>query len=101
MTSEPTIAIADHPEARRYEARVDGELAAIAEYRNRRGVRTFTHTLVYAQFEGRGLGSRLAKAALDDTRAKGLSIVPLCPFIAAYIRSHPEYADLVRAPDRA
>lgn len=98
MTSDGGIEIADHPEKRRYELRVDGELAAIAEYRESASgqVRTFTHTLVYALFEGRGLGSRLASAALDDARVKGLSIVSQCPFIAGYIRAHPEYADLLQ-----
>ena len=99
MTSEATIEIENHPEDSRYELRIDGELAGFAEYQDsaRDGVRTFTHTLVYALFEGRGLASRLARTALDDTRANGLQVVPLCPFIAGYISTHPEYADLVRA----
>lgn len=93
-----TIEIADYPEEHRYELWVEGELAAIAEYRDSPGggVRTFTHTVVYALFEGRGLGNRLASAALDYARAKGLTIVPQCPSIAGYIRTHPEYGDLLR-----
>ena len=47
------------------------------------------------QLEGRGIASKLAKTALDYSRAEGLTVVPLCPFIASYIERHPEYADLV------
>jgi predicted GNAT family acetyltransferase len=97
MTTEAKIKIADHPEEHRYELRVDGELAAIAEYHDAANlrVRTFTHTLVHALFEGRGLATRLADAVLDDARAKGLRVLPLCPFIAAHIAAHSQYADLV------
>jgi predicted GNAT family acetyltransferase len=82
---------ADH----RYEIRVAGELAGYAAYQPGDGQMVFTHTQVLAAFEGKGIGSRLASAALDDARAQGLRVVPLCPFIAAYIRRHREYADLL------
>ena len=59
----------------------------------------FLHTEIYESFEGMGLGGRLARAALDDARARGLVVVPYCPFIAAYIERHfDEYGDLV-APE--
>jgi predicted GNAT family acetyltransferase len=45
--------------------------------------------------ENKGLGARLVAGALDDIRARGLRVVPFCPFVRAYIRRHPEYADLV------
>ena len=48
-------------------------------------------------YEGRGFGSRLAEAALDDARRRGLAVVPLCPFIAWYIDKHPEHGDMVAA----
>lgn len=57
----------------------------------------FTHTQVEPAHEGEGLGSVLAESALDDVRRRGLMAVPLCPFIAAYIERHPDYADLVPA----
>jgi predicted GNAT family acetyltransferase len=44
--------------------------------------------------EGRGFGSRLAAAALDDARRQGLGVFPLCPFIVHYIEQHPEYEQL-------
>ena len=55
----------------------------------------FTHTEIDPAFEGHGVGSALAKAALDDVRAKGLKAVPLCPFIRTWIDRHPDYEDLV------
>ncbi len=98
------IRIADNPAERRYEAHVGDRLAGFAEYRAMPGGIVFIHTEVLPEFEGRGVGSRLAAGALDDVRARGLGMTPKCPFIAAYVRRHPQYADLVRAaparPDR-
>ena len=79
---------------RRYELEVDGALA-IAEYRLRPGQISFTHTEVPDALEGQGVGSRLVKAALDDARAKGLTVVPACPLVKHYIEKHPEYGDLL------
>ena len=72
-----------------------------AAYRRRNGRIAFTHTEVDEALEGRGFGSRLAAAALDDARRQGLEVVPLCPFIARFIDRHPEYEDLVAADYRA
>ncbi|MCZ0733750.1 GNAT family N-acetyltransferase [Phreatobacter sp. AB_2022a] len=78
----------------RYELVVDGHVAA-AHYTLQPGVITFVHTVVPEALGGRGVGSALARGALDDARAQGLKVVPQCPFIAGYIKKHPEYADLV------
>src|SRR5579872_2871098 len=91
----PDITIADVPEASRYEIRVDGALGGYAMYRMEPGRIVFTHTEIDPAFEGHGLGSRLAAAALDDVRRRGLRMWPVCPFIAQYVRDHPEYEDLV------
>jgi uncharacterized protein len=95
--SEGEIRVVDHPSAGRYEAFLDGRLAGVAEYRLAPGVITFVHTEVDPAFEGRGVGGRLATWALDDVRGRGLAVRPRCPFIAAFIRRHPEYADLVES----
>ena len=87
--------VANNADAGRYEVSLDGEPAGFAEYRLRDGRVIFTHTEVDSAFEGHGLGSSLARGALDDVRNRGLKAVPLCPFIAAYIERHPEYQDLV------
>ena len=95
------IRIADNPAERRYEAHLGERLAGFAEYRAMPGRIVFIHTEVLPEFEGRGVGSRLAAGALDDVRARGLGMTPKCPFIAAYVRRHPQYADLIReAPAR-
>ena len=91
--ADDSIEVRDAPERRRYEAVAGGELAGRAEYHDRRDQRMFMHTEVF--LEGRGVGAALARAALDDVRARGMRAVPKCPFIAAWIRRHPEYLDLV------
>ena len=88
--------ITDNAEQGRYEIRVDGDLAGFAEYERGEGAVVFTHTEVDSAFEGKGVGSALARGALDDVRAKGRSVVPLCPFIKKWIGRHPDYQDLVR-----
>ena len=80
--------------AHRYELEVDGHLA-IAEYRLRPGRISFTHTEVPEALGGQGIGKRLVKAALDDARAQGLKVVPICPFVKHYIDTHPEQQDLL------
>ncbi len=95
------VEVADNTELSRYEARVDGALAGFAEYRRRPGRIIFTHTEVDPAFEGNGVGGALARGALDDVRRDGsLQVVPLCPFIRAWIERHPDYQDLV-APEHA
>jgi uncharacterized protein len=83
------------PEKNRYELRLDGKLVGLASYRRRNGRISFTHTEVDPSCEGRGFGSKLAAAALGDAAREGLRVRPLCPFIAHYIRKHPEYEKLV------
>jgi predicted GNAT family acetyltransferase len=87
--------VVDVPQASRYELRLDGHLIGLAAYRRREGRIAFTHTEVDESCEGRGFGSRLAAAALDDAARNGLEVVPLCPFIAGYIERHREYEQLV------
>ena len=89
------ISVADNPAAHRYELHVDGELAAFTHYRLDKDRIVFLHTETLDGYAGHGLGGRLARAALDDSRARGLHVVPRCPFIARYIVEHPEYQDLV------
>ena len=89
----------DNSEAHRYEAHLDGELAGFADYELSEHAIVFTHTEVDDAFEGKGVGSALARFALDDVRAGGqgdaLRVVPSCPFIRGWIEKHPDYADLV------
>jgi predicted GNAT family acetyltransferase len=93
--------VVDNPDAGRFEVLVDGEVAGFAEYRRTASSVAFTHTVIDPAFEGRGLGSMLARGALDVTREARSSVLPFCPFIRGYIQRHPAYLDLVPAARRA
>ena len=88
------VTVADAPERSRYEATTaDGEVAGYAEYTISSRFMTFTHTLVEPKFEGHGVGSTLAREALRDARRRQFQIIPVCPYIKAYITKHPDWAD--------
>jgi predicted GNAT family acetyltransferase len=90
------LTVRDNAAELRYEVLEDGKVVGEILYRARPGDRiVLLHTEVLPYAEGGGVGSRLVAGALDDIRARGLRVVPLCPFVAGYIRRHPEYADLV------
>ena len=95
------VEVIHNPQLSRYEAWVDGELVGFAEYHLNGSRLTLTHTEVNRDHERRGIGSQLAKDALADVAARGLELIPRCPFIAAYVRRHPDlYLDLVPEPLR-
>ncbi len=93
----PTIA--DRPDASRYEAEIDGELAGFVEYRWMGDRRVLLHTEVLPAFEGRGIGSSLARHILDAAIASGGRVTVKCPFIRTFVERHPEYA-AITAPSR-
>ncbi|WP_047869348.1 GNAT family N-acetyltransferase [Nocardiopsis sp. RV163] len=90
-----TTDVVDVRDRKRYEIRVDGEVAGFAEYILTDDMVTFTHTEIDPAHEGRGLGGTLVRGALDDVRPQGLAVLPLCPFVKGWIQRHPDYADLV------
>ncbi|KGK85655.1 N-acetyltransferase [Pseudomonas stutzeri] len=79
----------------RYELLVEGQSLGVAEYSEQGARMVFTHTEVDPSLSGQGLGSVLAKGALDDARRRGKRVVPQCEFIARYIERHEEWQDLV------
>jgi predicted GNAT family acetyltransferase len=85
--------VTDNPDLNRFELATEAGVA-ISEYRLRDGVLEVRHTEVPEALEGRGIGSRLAQGVLKAARARGLKVVPRCPFVAAYMKRHPEYDDL-------
>jgi predicted GNAT family acetyltransferase len=87
--------VRDNPDEQRYELLSDGELVGELVYRLRDSRISLLHTEVSPSVEGQGLGGRLVAGALDDIRARGLRVVPVCPFVRAYLRRHPDAADLV------
>jgi predicted GNAT family acetyltransferase len=94
------VTVANNETAQRYEARVDGQLAVIIYQRLGDRI-VFIHTEVPEALEGQGIAGKMARFALDDARARRLVVIPQCPFVAGYIRRHPEYAGLVPPGDRA
>jgi predicted GNAT family acetyltransferase len=101
VSEDPQIVVADAPERKRFEVTVDGELAGFLIYRERKDLLALIHTEVESRFEGRGLGGRLARFALDRAREGGLAVLPFCPFVDDWIKRHREYVDLVPAGYRA
>lgn len=81
----------------RYELDVGGELAFIDYLRDGPNV-IMTHAEVPPALRGGGVGSALVKGALALVRERGGKVVPLCPFVAQYMRRHPETRDLLAAP---
>lgn len=86
--------VRDNPERRRFEVDL-GDSMAIAEYTLPKGIIMFTHTEVPPEHEGKGIGSALIRASLKAARERGLKVIPICPFFAAYIQKHAEEQDLL------
>ena len=89
---------ADDRAARRYRLRVGGEEVGFVEY-DPVGSDSILikHTEVGAQHAGKGYGAELVRRVLDDARARGLAVIPTCPYALNFIRRHPDYHDTVRA----
>lgn len=77
------------------------ERLAVLEYELEDGVIDLTHTRVPKELEGGGIGSKLAKAALDYAKKNDLKVIPSCPFIITYVQRHPEYEPLIRSGESA
>lgn len=80
--------------ARRFKTSVDGHEAYV-EYEREGGIVTITHTIVPSEIGGRGIAAQLVRATLEYIRGEGLKVVPQCSYAAAYLKKHPQYADLV------
>ncbi len=91
------ITVTNNADAGRFETTIGGH-TAFTEYRMLATGVLFPHTEVPPALEGKGVGSALAREALDWARAQGLKVMPVCTFIAGWIKRHPEAHDLVH-PD--
>ncbi len=80
---------------------VDGKSVGLTAFVDRDGQRIFYHTEVDGAFGGRGLATVVISEALAATRAEGLRIVPVCPTVAAYVKKHPDFSDIVDRPTKA
>lgn len=91
----------DEPSEHRYVIDVDGERAGFIDYQLDDSRIALLHAETSAAHSGQGMAGQLTQTVLDDARQRGLEVLPLCPYISAWIRKHPEYADLVPEAQRS
>ena len=97
-----TTMVEDRPERRRYELTVDGALVGLVTYRTVAGGVELLHTEVDPDHQGQGLAAHLVRAVLDDLGARGLSVLPTCPYVNQFVDEHrEEYLGLVPPAERA
>ena len=96
--SHPDAAVRHDKSQARYVLEVSGEELGAANYTEQDGKMIFSHTVVDPGLKGQGLGSKLVSEALNDARARGRRIVPVCEFVASYVRNHPDWNDSVDWP---
>lgn len=89
-----SLAIQNNEAEKRFEAEVNGRLAYLEYIRAGKNI-TYTHTEVPVGLEGMGIGGKLARHALEFARDNELKVIPICPFVTNYLRTHPEYQPLV------
>ncbi|MFE1442601.1 GNAT family N-acetyltransferase [Streptomyces sp. NPDC058739] len=94
MSDTPTVTVRPVDARHRYEIHVDGVRAGLTAYRDRDGRRVFFHTEVDDAFAGQGLAGRLVEEALTDVRSRGMRIVPVCPYVAKFLKKHHEFDDI-------
>ena len=95
MSHTPAFAARDNPEKHRFEIDLGDGSFAIAQYNLLEGKIMFTHTEVPPAHEGQGIGTALIVHALASARERGLKVIPICPFFAAYMQKHEEVQDLL------
>ena len=95
MTEQNSLAVRDNSERHRFEIDLGGGSFAIADYTLPAGKIMFTHTEVPPEHEGKGIGSALIRAGLAAARERGLKVIPVCPFFAAYMKKHADVQDLL------
>lgn len=94
MATQPLI-VRDNPDRHRFEIDLGDGSFAFAEYTLPAGKIMFTHTEVPEGHEGHGIGTALIRFALDAARERGLKVIPICPFFAAYMQKHAAVQDLL------
>ena len=94
MSTTTSPAVVHAPARQRYEIHVDGEVAGVLRYEEHEGVRDFIRTEVEPRFGGRGLAKQLVREALEDVRASGMHVRPVCSYVTRILDESAEYADI-------
>ena len=92
-----TLLVEHNPDENRFQATVDGHLC-VADYTLSTGVMHIHHTGVHPSLQGQGIAAALVAAAFDHARAQGLKIDPVCSYVRAYVRRHPDTQAWVTTP---
>jgi predicted GNAT family acetyltransferase len=95
MSDAPHLTVRNNEEQGQYELLADGVRLGLTQYQARPTALDFVHTEIAPEVSGEGLGGVLVRAALDDTRARGLGALPYCSFVRHFMEEHPEYVDLI------
>jgi len=90
------LEVVNNPAENRFEVWVEGHLAKL-DYREDGDTIVMTHVGVPVEFRGHGVAAVITKAGLEYAKAKSLRVIPMCSYVAAYIRRNPEYAELTKA----
>ena len=98
MAVNPELRIEDNTERTRFEAYLGSSLAGFTDYHAQPGLVTLLHTEIDPPFEGQGIGTRFVAGILDDVRSRGQHVLPICPFVRAFLQKHAEYDDVVWKP---
>src|ERR1044072_8921967 len=93
------VSVRCNQDENRYEINI-GDEVAILLYRKHGDTITLIHTEVPPSMGGKGIGNKLAQFALEDARAQNLQVVASCPFVAAYVRRHPDYMSLLTEAEK-
>lgn len=101
MDAQAAPTIADQPDALRYEAHVESELAGFIDYQWRGDRRVLVHTEVLPAFEGKGIGAALARFVFEEAMAANQRVTVTCPFLRTYLERHPEYLPISMPPRQA
>lgn len=89
------LEVIHNAEDQRYEGWLDGVRVGLADARVRGDIVVMSHTEVDSAYGGRGFAAEIVAFALDDIRAQGRRVKPVCPYVARYIERHPDYQDLL------
>ena len=93
--SELKLTLEDNQESKQYQVEIEGLFPRIEYIKTKDDKIYLTHTEVPRSLEGRGIGSEIIRLALEDIKKQDLTLIPLCPFVASYIKKHPEWRELV------